>query len=314
MRQRTRVPGSLQQLADAQGGLVTTAQALAAGLTSRAVEGLLDRGTWTTLAHGVHATRHSDRGWMDLAWAGLLIGGEEAALGGAAAAHLYGIAPAPKAIDIWIPGGSRVPHPLRANLDEEPTWRFRRGTRRALGTPPRITVEEAVLDLCSGASADDQAGWLSVAIREQRTSPARLLHALERHPRVTGRRRVAELIEVVGGGSQSPLEVRYFRDVVRPHGLPYGQRQRSASTGTRSDVVYQQYSTIVELDGELGHRGRGESHDAWRDAHHLILGLVTLRFGWADLVDRACEVARIVAAVLQRQGWSGVVKPCLNCP
>ena len=312
MQPRTQVPHSVTVMAMEQGGLVTTSQVLYHGMTSRSVEGLLARGTWTRVAHGVLATRHSDVGWNDLAWAGVLIGGEGAALGGAAAAYAHGFATPVLPIDIWIPGGRRVAHPLRAAGEDDP-WRFRRGSRRAFGSPPRISVAETVLDLCAGKSADEQSRWLSEVLRDRRSTLARLDEALAQAPRLKGRRQLAELLQVVAGGSHSPLEVRYLRDVEQAHGLPQAVRQRSVSRGTRSDMVYEEYATIVELDGELGHRGPGERHDAWRDARHLGQGFGTLRFGWADMVHRRCQAAVAVGTVLQRNGWSGQPRACRYC-
>lgn len=312
MRPLTRVPEPLTMLASSQGGLVTTAQALEAGLTHRSLEGLLRRGTWTRVATGVLATRHSDMGWNDLAWAGVLIGGPGASLGGAAAAHVHGFGPRVLPIDVWIPGGSRAGHPVHADGGDD-RWRFRRGQRRGFGSPPRISVAETVLDLCAGKNADEQSRWLGEVLRDRRTTLARLDEALAQAPRLKGRRQLAELLQVVAGGSHSPLEVRYLRDVERAHGLPKGVRQKSVSRSTRSDVVYEEYATIVELDGELGHRGPAERHDAWRDARHLGQGFGTLRFGWADMVHRCCEAAVAVGTVLQRNGWSGEPKACRYC-
>lgn len=290
---------------------MTSVQALESGLTHRGIEGLVERGTWTRVATGVFAT-HPGASWMNLAWAGLLIGGEGAALGGTAAAHVHGFAVRELPIDIWIPGGSRTGHPLRA-AGEDDRWRFRRGERHSFGSPPRIGVAETVLDLCAGQSADEQSRWLGEVLRGRRTTVARLDEALARAPRLKGRRQFAELLQVVAGGSESPLEVRYLRDVERAHGLPRGVRQRSVSHRTRSDMVYEEYSTIVELDGELGHRGPGERHDAWRDARHLGQGIGTLRFGWPDMVHRRCEAAVAVGTVLHHNGWPDQPSACRYC-
>ena len=305
MHPRTQVPEELLETASFQGGLVTYRQALAAGLTRGSVRGLLDRNTWTAVDKGVYVTRPGEPTWLDLAWAGVLIGGPGSGVGGAAAAHLWGIGDPVDQIDIWSP--------RTALAVRDDRWVFRRGVRKVIGSPPRTSLEETVLDLCAGADADVQSGWISAALRSNRSTAQRMSRALDRATRLKGRRQVAELLQAVSGGSESPLEVRYLRDVERAHDLPAGTRQRSMSSRTRSDVVYEAYSLIVELDGLLGHRGDGERRDAWRDALHLTMGLVTLRFGWSDLVQHPCEVAAAVAEVLYSRGWQGSAKPCSNC-
>ncbi|MGD8214464.1 hypothetical protein [Aestuariimicrobium sp. Y1814] len=114
-------------------------------------------------------------------------------------------------------------------------------------------------------------------------------------------------------GIESPLEMRYVRDVERAHGLPRGTPQVSKSARTRTDMVYDKWSTLVELDGQLGHRGVHETRDAGRDARHLAQGLATLRFGWADVAHRPCTTAQLVGQVFRNQGWKGKLKLCPQC-
>lgn len=74
-----------------------------------------------------------------------------------------------------------------------------------------------------------------------------------------------EVLNDVATGAYSVLEHRYLTRVERPHGLPTAKRQRTVSTGRTSayrDVEYLGLSTIVELDGRLGHE---ETNDRWVD-------------------------------------------------
>lgn len=304
---RTSVPASLSTAAAFQAGVVTRQQALSAGLTGEAVKSLLRAGRWDRLARGVYAIDGVD--WEQMLWAGVLIGGPGSAVGGLAAAHIAGLVPRPEKIDIWAPGDQSY----RRRLGPNP-WVFHRGTRRPRGSPPHLGVEETILDLCADSDPDGISAWLALAITERRTTAARLADLLGDSPCLRNRKLIAECLEAVAGGSHSPLEVRYRRDVERCHGLPAGVRQKSVSEGTCSDVVYEEFGTITELDGRQGHRARGETRDAWRDSSHLALGLVTLRFGWADVVSRSCEVAARVAQVLRTRGWSGELRSCPECP
>ena len=73
----------------------------------------------------------------------------------------------------------------------------------------------------------------------KRTLPHRLLAELDRRPTLANRALLTELLTGIDG-IESPLELRYARDVEARHGLPVGARQMSVSRGTRSDVLYEQ--------------------------------------------------------------------------
>jgi hypothetical protein len=104
--------------------------------------------------------------------------------------------------------------------------------------------------------------------------------------------------------------------VERAHGLPVGERQRRVCRAGRSqwsDVVYRMPLGIVvnELDGRLGH---DEPFERWRDYARdnagVVAGEATLRYGWADVLGRRCEVAAQTAQVLRGYGWTGELRRC----
>jgi very-short-patch-repair endonuclease len=106
------------------------------------------------------------------------------------------------------------------------------------------------------------------------------------------------------------LELRYLRDVERPHRLPAGRRQRGVA-GTWQDVWYEEFTTVVELDGRLGHaEAQGGWRDMARDNAAAVRSEVTLRYGWADVTTRPCEVAAQVAEVLRNRGWPRTPRKC----
>lgn len=305
MRPRTRVPESVEWLLDEQDHVITRAQARSRGLTDGGIGSLVDSGRWHRLSPGVYSSGLP--GWRQFARAGVLIAGPGATLGGAAAAHLMGLAEAPRTIDVWSTDRSTVRR--RAGR----FWRFRRGVRSAIGSPPHTSAEEAILDLCAEGTTDDIAHWLSEALHHRRTTVERLAAAIDASPKLPRRGLIAETLQVVGGGSHSPMEVRFQKSVEVPHGLPTPSRQQSYSRGTSSDMGHDAYKLLVELDGKLGHRGPGEVRDARRDADHLAAGFATLRFCWSDVVDRPCETAAKIATVLRARGWTGTLKPCPRC-
>jgi hypothetical protein len=110
------------------------------------------------------------------------------------------------------------------------------------------------------------------------------------------------------------LEVTYLRKVERAHGLPTPERQRQATTLGRRiwrDGDYPAWGVALELDGRIGHEWNTDRRrDRRRDIIHAGGGGVTLRHGYEDVVDEACESAALVARVLTSRGWTGTPTDC----
>ena len=128
-----------------------------------------------------------------------------------------------------------------------------------------------------------------------------------------------EVLADVAEGAESPLERRYLRDVERAHGLPRGERQVRETVclvggeGLRTvvrDVRYADHAAVVELDGRLGHSA---ALDRWsdlsRDLEAAVMGAVSLRAGWQQVLD-PCRLAVLVGRVLRARGWGGRPRPC----
>jgi hypothetical protein len=117
----------------------------------------------------------------------------------------------------------------------------------------------------------------------------------------------------VGTGAHSALELRYLRQVERPHGLPTGRRQNRSDALHVRDVVYEQFGLVVELDGRLGHEGMGRFRDMNRDNLATVSGELTLRYGHIDVTGSPCSVAEQVGAVLFARGWTEGAQRCRHC-
>jgi len=179
--------------------------------------------------------------------------------------------------------------------------------------PSRTTVEHTVLDLAEHGDADNAIAWVSKACQRRRTTAARLSEALDQRLRHRWRELLDDALGDVAGGVESTLEFRYVRRVERPHGLPQALRQTLTVAGgrrRRTDNDYEPYGLVVELDGRLGHEGPGAFRDRTRDNDTTIGGKATLRFGWADVDSRPCDVAQDVAGVLWSRGWRGTLTRC----
>jgi very-short-patch-repair endonuclease len=309
---RQVVPSALRRLAVEQAGVVTREQAIGLGFGPSGIRRLTGDG-WTRLSRGVYLTSTPPADWLSLAWAGVLIGGDSARLGGLATAHLHGLCEVPP-VQIEVLVAADGPTPQVAG-----PWFFRRvrtgGRLRAtIGSPPRISVEDTVLDLIDEPDSDPKAvvTWVTSAVQGRRTTPQRILRAAQARHALRHRQLLVQLLSDVAAGARSPLEVDYLRKVERAHGLPDGRRQ-IRQRNTEVDVLYDEYALLVELDGRRGHEGTGRFRDLQRDNAATTDGFATLRYGYADVVGDPCEVAFQVAANLSARGWPGPLLRCHRC-
>ncbi len=313
MHPRQPVPEQLRQLAQLQAGVVAREQVLGLGFGEAGIARMIREQVWVRLSRGIYLTGPTEPSWTALAWSGVLIGGDAARIGGSAAAHLHGLLPEPPAtIEIWVPAAGSAPR-------VSGPWTFRRerpGARLAstVGSPPRLTIEDTVLDLIDDPDCDPRsaANWVTMAVQARRTTPTRIQRAAQARRFVRQRRMLMTLLDDVGAGVRSPIELDYLRTVERPHGLPVGRRQASRRN-TEIDVYYDDFGLVVELDGRLGHTGLGRFRDMWRDNSATTDGLATLRYGRADVLASPCEVALQVAANLIRLGWLDGPVRCDHC-
>ncbi|HEY3409651.1 MAG TPA: type IV toxin-antitoxin system AbiEi family antitoxin domain-containing protein [Propionicimonas sp.] len=290
-------------LAERQAGALSTTQLEAFGITGRVVERLLAQGSLTRITRGVYATVPG--GWMQLAWTGVLIGGAKAVLGGRAAAFLHGVLPnPPDRIEVFAGSQHRV---------RDPRWHLSRVHRLGYGEPPRTRAAQTVVDVTADLTADETVAVLAEAIGRRGVRSRELQLLLAERARHPHRRLLLELITEVGAGAQSPLEVRYVREVERAHGLPAADRQASPLSGRRADGWYPDFGLVIELDGRAFHSGANALNDMDRDNAHLVVGVATLRFGWRQVTQNPCGVARIVAASLHGRGWQGATTTCPRC-
>lgn len=297
-------------LAVAQSDLLTTGQATLLGLHEDGLQRLVDESNWRRLSNGLYDTAPGHDSSLKSAWTAALQVGEPYAIGGEAALLLHGFDRRPSVPEIWVPDDRRPRSTTNARVRRDKIGRL----GRRVGSPSRISTEDAVLDVGQRLGAESLVGLLSEAVRLRLTTLDRLRRALHGRRRVRHRALFDDLLNDLTG-VESTLEYVYRRDVERIHGLPAGVRQVSVSVGTRSDVLYAEQALIVELDGRFGHvDGNAPFRDLRRDNSHAQRNLMTLRYGSADVRDRPCEVARQVSATLRDRGWLGDPVRCPRCP
>ena len=309
---RDDVLASAGELLRHQRGVLTRAQALDAGLTDKAIAVRLQNGRWQRLHTGVYATFSGEPPRKAQLWAAVLRAGGGAALSHQTAAELHGLLTAPASmIHVTVPGGRRIARPpgivvhRSGRLDQ---------SRHPVLAPPRTRIEDTVLDMIEvSPSMDEAVGLILRASASRRTTPAQILAAMQRRPRMPRRAVLLQALGAAADGSQSLLEFRYINRVERPHGLPPGRRQNQVRHGGRSqyqDLSYDDYGLVVELDGREAHPEWFRWADIRRDNASAATGQVTLRYGWDDVTERPCQTAREVAATLRENGWTGTLRRC----
>lgn len=304
----------LAALMTEQDGVISRRQVLLLGGDDNVIECRLRSREWARVHRGVYVDHTGVPTWRQRAWAAVLYHWP-AALCHVSALRLHGLTSA----------GDHLDGPIHVAVDAGRRPRPCSGVRphRVAGlperlhpsrTPPCVHLEEAVLEVASGAR--DEAAAVAVladACQSRRTTAERLVRRLARRPRLPRRRFLLALLADVATGAFSVLEHRYLTRVERPHGLPTGRRQRvvrrGRSTGYR-DVEYQGLGVVVELDGRLGHEFQSDRWDDLdRDIDSAVDGDVTVRAGWRQVLD-PCRLAGAVSRLLAGRGWTGELRRC----
>jgi hypothetical protein len=165
---RIEPSAQLRALAAAQGGVLSTGQVQAVGLPRDSVRRWVRDGHWQRLTTGIYHLGVGAPSWSARVWAGVLLGGPGARLGGEAAGHLWGLLDdPPEVIQVLVP--------LARPVARRDCWTFTRerpGVRaaRTTGDPPRTGIADTVVDLCAHRDADGVVdlvarGWSGLTTR-----------------------------------------------------------------------------------------------------------------------------------------------------
>ena len=309
---KVRLPETCDRLAQIQAGVLARRQAVDGGMTADSVRWLAGTGRWRVLQRGVYWIYTGEPARQAVLWAAVLRAGPGAVLSHDTAAEVHRLFDQPSSrIHVSIPH-DRAVGPVRGLV----LHRSRTLARAAHPTdlPPRTKVDETVLDLVNQATSFDQAFAVACAACQRRlTAPARIRRAMDARTKLRWRAELAAALAEIGSGVHSLLEYRYVRDVERPHGLPAATRQAQVVLGGRTrylDNLYPDFGVCVELDGRQAHPDDRRWLDVHRDNATAAGGLVTLRYGWADVESHPCETASQIALALRARGWTGRLRPC----
>lgn len=304
----------MEPLLSRQSGVVARRQLLEVGLNSNDVRRLVRRRDLVTLHPGVYVNHTGEPTWLQQAWAAVLRHAP-AALSHESALRAYDgpgriLTPGPLHVAVdrqrgleAVPGV--VMHRM-TSLDDRVLWN---------ASPPRVRIEEALVDLAAGARDDFAAiSVLADAVQARRTTPARIAAALDRRTKVARRAFLSAVLSDLAEGTGSVLEHGYLTRVERAHGLPRGVRQARSARPAYRDVLYAAFAQVVELDGRAFHdSARQRDADMDRDLDAALDGLDSVRLGWGQVFGRPCHTAERIAGLLRRRGWTGQIHPCPQC-
>ena len=305
------MPDDLAPLLRHQAGAVTRAQVRASGRSSKWLECRVRSGRWVRVHPGVYVAHRGPRGWRTRVWAAVLYAGPGAALAGRAAAYELGMTRrVPEVIDVVVPAPRQVRSLPSVRV------RMRDGLDRAVArvSPPRTRAPETVLDLLPACrDADEVVALLCDGVRAG-VHPQSVRELLLPRPRWRWRGLALQALQQCEAGVESPLELRFHRDVVRRHGLPRFEaqvREQLSGWWIRADARCRAAPVRAELDGRLAHPGGRTATDTWRD-NEVVIGTteITLRYRWEHVAGDPCRTAAQVVRALRSRGWTGRARPC----
>ena len=305
------------RLSRMQGGAVARWQLLRLGVDDNATAAQLAARRWRRAHWGVFYTFSGKPDVAAQLWAALLFCGPGAVLSHESAAELYGMSDSafrrrvPGLIHVTIAECRKERAPTGIRVHRSRLMPQKAGRHEGF---PVTSAADTLLDLIGQArGAQPVVDWITRGCRSKATTTAEILSVMGRRKRQRHRSLIKSVCLDVEGGAHSPLEHSYLHRVERAHGLPPGRRQQKARSSTGvviRDVDYEVYLLLVELDGRMGHEGVGQHRDASRDNDTTEDGKQSLRYGHAPVMGTPCEVARQVAVVLRRNGWTGVPTRC----
>jgi very-short-patch-repair endonuclease len=274
-----------------QAGVISTAQAVAAGLSARTVRRRVQSGGWEELHPGVHLVRgHRSTPEARIRAAWLWAGGERATVTGPAAAFWHRMLDrAPRTVEITVP---RATH-----LRSQPGIVLR---RRDLDARDRVETDRLWV-------AEKPLAALATTLHEGSTFLDRALQrhvtlaALQRthHRNLGGRgsRELGRLLAAAAGGGESEAERLLVRLLRRAGatgwvlGHPFGPY--------RLDLAFPAQRVAVEVDGWAFHSDVTRFQADRRKGNAITRrGWDLLRYTWHDLDRRPSEcVHEIVETV-----------------
>ena len=286
---------SILDLAKVQHGALSRRQALAEGMSSRAIDHRLATGEWVRLFQGAYRLAGSECTFEQRIMAGVLAGGPGAVASHRAAAALVGMPGAPRWVEITVPRTTRV------DVEGVIAHRTRLLAAEDLGTVKGIPVTTAVrtiLDLASLYSEEKLGPMLDYALARRLVTRAALETRIgvRRHGDVL--RRLLDDRPATARPMGSEFEAHLFRGL-RDAGLPLPVAQYRVLMPDGSEVfldfAYPDLMLAIEADSYLWHASLADwQRDRARNNELIVLGWSILPLTYDLVVHNRTEAARQV--------------------
>lgn len=269
---------SIVELARGQHGLITLAQARAAGLSADAVGRLVRSGRWARLRRGVYVVGAAPQTWEQRILGACLAAGPDVRAAGRTAARLWDLVDRTGRPQVLVDGRRRVRLP---DVTVHRTLLLPPMDRAARAGIPVTSLSRTLVDASAGQDPATVGAWVDRSIRlhglelaELRSCLARLAGPGERDVRAL--REALELRPIDHQPGDSALEGSVLQ-TLRSAGLPEPVLQhpvrRTDGREAFIDAAHPWAMVALEADGFEFHRDRTAfDHDRIRSAELMLLG------------------------------------------
>ncbi|HZG92922.1 MAG TPA: type IV toxin-antitoxin system AbiEi family antitoxin domain-containing protein, partial [Pseudonocardia sp.] len=282
----------LERVLERQAGVVSLAQAVAAGMSADVVRRRAAAGRWTRLHPGIylaggHRLSDAARVWAAWLWAGAPV-----TVSGTAAAFCHGMLARPGPdVELTVPRSrSRPSRPgvrvRRRDLPAEDVTRL--GGLTVTAVP--LTALEAALRLPDGTAFLDRA-------LQQHVGFEQVLRAYHRHLGARGWPAARGLLSAAATGAESTAE-RLLVGLLEDAGID-GWVLGHRVGPWRIDLAFPAAQVAIEVDGWAWHHDVDRFRGDRRKQNALVrAGWVPLRFTWHDLAHRPAAVLAEIRGAL----------------
>lgn len=287
----------IAQIAARQDSVITHAQLMSAGLTSRKLDWRVRRGVLRRVHRGVYVTGHAPPSLRARARAAVLACGPEAFASHRTAAALWGLAKASGQPEVTVPGRNPGPKPgiTIHRVTAVPAEAVRALNGLALASPAM-----SVCELAASATRDEVEHAIQEGIVKRILSDEALHRCVERargRPGVTLLRSV--LAMETGTGYTRSVAERALMAIVQRAGLP--RPEKNGVICQRVDAAWPDQRLIVEVDGRRPHdHSLAFERDRRRDQILISAGWRVIRVTFRQLRDEPERVAAVIAVALVR--------------
>jgi very-short-patch-repair endonuclease len=283
------------RIAHGSHGIVTRAELLAAGVTSREIERRQERGYLIVEFAGVYRVGHRAPSLEARYMAAVKACGQGAALSGPAAAHLYGL----------VSGSAPIPYvtaPRKRRVRGVATSRSHEIERSHHRGIPVTSVARTLVDLASTLSLNALARACHEAGVKYGTTPGQVEDVLVRRPTTPGARKLRQVTRGLAPVTQSVLE-RRFLDLLGSHDLPLPDETNKPAGSFRVDCRWESPPLTVELDSYRFHNSRHSwEQDRRREREARARGDDFRRYTYGDVCDDTRHVLRELRSALAKRG------------